>query len=171
MALVMACQPQGRNKSASGSGDQSPLSGNWQFLDKFGNYNEAYFADSVYQTINRFVDRNLRVSYTIHGDTLRSVVPTADDKRVILARLAWIDNDHVVISTEFVSDTLSRMENPAITLQNTDPFRDSLKFFTAFNERYVEYLILKGIVTEEEVRAFRERGEVPVDVMRQMPEK
>ena len=171
MVLIMACQPQGRNKSASGSGDKSPLSGNWQFLDKFGNYNEAFFTDSVYQTINRFVDRNLRVRYTIHGDTLRSVVPTADDKRVILARLAWIDSDHVVISTEFVSDTLSRMENPAITLQNTDPFRDSLKFFTAFNERYVEYLIGKGIVTEEEVRAFREQGEVPEDVKKQWPEK
>jgi hypothetical protein len=113
----------------------------------------------------------LLVAYSIHGDTLHSVVPAANEKRVILARLAWIDSDHVVISTEFVSDTLSRMTNPAITLQNTDPFRDSLKFFTAFHERYVEYLIDKGIVTEDEVRAFRERKEVPEDIRRQWSEK
>lgn len=168
--LLVACQQQGQKKEIAAE-NRNALKGEWQFLDKYGNYNEAYFGDSTYQTINRFVDRKVVVDYRVKGDTLRSVMDYRNEKRVILAGLRWIDSDHVVIFTEFVSDTLTRMEDAGISLKSTDPFTDSLSFFTAFNKRYDRYLVDKGIVSEDEIRAFRERQEVPVDVLKKKTDR
>ena len=165
IVLLGACQQ--KSPKIEEKKEKAPtLAGHWQFLDKYGNYNEAYFADTLYQTMNRFVDRNVLVKYYVEDDTLHSVMEMRGGDRVILAGLEWLDRDHVVIATEFVSDTLVRMKNPDISLQNTDPFTDSVTFFNAFYTRYENFLVEKGIITPEEAKAFREQREVPGDVLR-----
>ncbi len=166
IVLVMLAACQQRTKKA---GENRPpvntLQGNWQFLDRYGNYNEAWFGEKTYQTFNRFVDRKVEVDYEVRGDSLVSSVETARGSQVIRAYLEWLDRDRVVIRAEFVSDTLIRLKDSATTLQDTDPFADSAAFHSAFNRRYDDFLVSKGIVSREEIDAFRQRGEVPEDVL------
>ena len=163
---LLACKQQA-SQTGNKPAPSNPLMGNWQFLDRYGNYNEAWFGDSTYQTMNRFVDRKVLVDYEVRGDSLVSSVETERGSRVILAALQWLDRDRVVITTSFVSDTLTRMADGGATLQNTDPFTDSVAFFTDFTRRYDDFLVSRGIVSREEIEAFRRKGEVPEDVLEQ----
>jgi hypothetical protein len=163
LLLFSACQQ--HTKKVKDTPPGSALQGNWQFLDSYGNYNEAWFGKTTYQTMNRFVDRTVLVNYEVRGDSLISSVETERGSQVIHAALEWLDRDRVVINTSVIRDTLIRMKDPAITLQDTDPFSDSAAFFSAFNRRYDDFLVSKGIVSREEIDAFRKRGEVPEDVL------
>lgn len=141
-----------------------PLMGTWQYLDKYGNYNEVYFGKDAYQTFNRFVDRKITFPYKVMNDSLYS---TADRKRAgmsAVAAIEWISNESVILYTSLFRDTLYRLEGAKKTLADTDPFSDSLQFYPAFFERYEKFLIQRGIITETEVMQFREEGKVPEDV-------
>lgn len=164
IALVMTgCTPKEKAGEIKGPG-LNTLAGNWHFLDKSGNYNEAWFTDTTYRTINRFANGGEVLQYDIKNDSFY-----ADPGRIKyglrpIAGIQWIDHDRVVLFTEFVRDTLARMDDTGSTLQNTDPAVDSLRFYTDFYRRYASFLISKGILTEEEVRAFRGSGELPADI-------
>jgi len=166
LVLFTACQHMQEKKTVT-EPETNPLSGNWQFLDKYGNYNEVWFGDSIYHTVNRLLGSAYVVKYTIRNDSLHTETVYRGKKKVIRAGLGWIDPNHLVISTGNVSDTLLRMKDAAITLGNTDPARDSLAFYSAFYKRYEEFLVAKGILTEEEVRLFHDRGYIPEDVIKQ----
>ena len=164
LLLLMGCQQQSKKVNDAQSAGRT-IQGHWQFLDGYGNYNEAWFAAATYQTFNRFVDRKVMVNYVVKGDSLISTVDMEGGSREIRAGLAWIGSDRVVIATSFVRDTLWRMQVDAPTLEDTDPFSDSLTFFTAFNKRYDDFLVSRGIVSREEIDAFRKSGEVPEDIL------
>jgi hypothetical protein len=145
--------------------DQKNLQGYWAFLDRYGNYNEAYFDEHSYATINRFVSEPPRFRYTVKNDSLWTNNDRRKEGLNPIAALIWLDEDHVIINAEFVTDTLERIEKAGITLANTDPKGDSLKFWPAFFDRYERFLIGRGIITEEEAKAFREQQKIPEDLM------
>lgn len=163
-AGLIACNTQVKTDEESGL-QGNHLAGNWQFLDKYGNYNEAFFTDSTYRTINAYVNKEQALSYLLRNDSLFANLDKRKKGMQPLAGIQWIDDDQVVITTEFVRDTLTRMVGVEITLETTSPFRDSLKFYTAFYQRYEAFLVNKGILSPKEVKAFRERQEVPEDVL------
>lgn len=142
----------------------NPLKGNWQFLDKYGNYNEAFFDDSLYQTMNRFVNRDVTFNYIAKNDSLYSDLDKRKNGMSAIAALQWLDDNHVIISTEFVRDTLSRMPEGPNNMADIRPYKDSALFFNAFYKRYEIFLIQKGIITQDEVAKFREEGKVPEDI-------
>lgn len=147
------------------SEEKKSLQGDWQFLDKFGNYNEAFFGDSTYLSINRFVVKDNWYQYTIRNDSLYSTVNKRFTGLRAVAGLEWIGSDRVVLSSEFSRDTMIRIKNSPATISKAKPFSDSAIYFQAFFDRYERFLIFKGILSEEEVKRFREKGEVPEDVL------
>ncbi len=142
----------------------SVLQGYWAFLDRYGNYNEALFDEHSYATVNRFVMEPPRFRYMVKNDSLWTNNDRRKEGMAPIAKLTWLDNNHVVFNTEFVSDTLERVTNASITLANTDPKGDSSVFWPAFYDRYEQYLIKRGIITQEEAKAFRENQVIPKDI-------
>lgn len=144
---------------------QNKLLGVWAFLDVRGNYNEALFQDSIYYTYNMRYGLTDGNNYFVINDSLYSDI---DVKKKGLSRIAefnWLTDDLVILSTEFSKDTLERLINASVTLENTDAKRDSLKFRTAFNERYESFLVRKGILSKEEIEQFKKDQKVPEDVI------
>jgi hypothetical protein len=85
-----------------------------------------------------------------------------------IAEFTWLNSDKVVLATEFSKDTLERIKDPTYTLQNTDPVKDSVLFYNAMNIRYENFLILKGILTKEEIEQFKKDSTIPEDVIELM---
>jgi len=56
-------------------------------------------------------------------------------------------------------------------LGSIDPKIDSLNFSTAFNNRNDNYLVKRGILTQEEVEAFRKSQTIPEDVQEKLKQK
>lgn len=160
---MFACNQQPANQKEIST---NPLQGNWNFLDKYGNYNEAYFGDSTYKTINKYFKEELAFKYFVKNDSLYSNLDKRKKGMSALAGLKFLSHDSVIISTEFVRDTLSRIKDYKLTLQNTNPFMDSVNFFQAFEKRYENLLISKGIITAEEAREFHEKQTIPQDVIK-----
>ncbi|MCB2221914.1 MAG: hypothetical protein KQI35_16100 [Bacteroidetes bacterium] len=157
VGIIFSCQsPQSK--------DHNNLQGYWAFLDRYGNYNEAFFDEHSYATINRFVSEPPRFRYMVKNDSLWTNNDQRKEGLNPIAALIWIDENHVVIDAEFVTDTLERIGNAGITLANTDPKGDSLEFWPAFFERYERFLVSRGIITAEEAKAFREQQKIPEDI-------
>lgn len=160
LLVIIACNPQ------PGTRNESPnvLMGNWSFLDGRGNYNEAFFSDTTYTTFNLKHGASPYFSYIVKNDSLYSSI---DKRRPGLNRIAeftWLNANKVVLVTEFSRDTLDRIKDPENTLQNTNPAKDSMIFYTAIKKRYEDYLISKGILSHEEIEQFKKDSLVPEGV-------
>ncbi|MCB0823260.1 MAG: hypothetical protein KDC09_11225 [Bacteroidales bacterium] len=160
ISLILFSCNQGKQKQDEHSG----IIGCWAFLDGYGNYNEAYFQEHSYLTVNRFVQTPPSSRYQVVHDTLLINTHPDDPELTPIANLIWIDENHVVIHNPYVSDTLERISDNSGELLNLDPKNDSAVFWNGFYDRYEKFLIRRGIITEEEVREYRENKFIPEDV-------
>jgi len=127
-----------------------PIKGNWAFLDMRGNYNEAYFGDSLYYTFNHSFGQAPEFKYKLRGDSLYSNIDKRKTGLNFIAHLTWLNQDTVIFKTEFTKDTLNRILDAVVRLDNTSLESDSIQFMNAFNQRYEDFLIAKGILSMEE---------------------
>lgn len=164
--LIVACNPQTIEEKES----PNNIYGNWSFLDGYGNYNEAFFDDSTYVTFNLKHGPSPAYNYIIINDSLYSNVDKRKSGLNRIAQFSWLNNDKVILVTEFSRDTLDRINDSKNTLQNTDPTKDSLIFFDGLKKRYEYFLIAKGILTKEEVEQFKNDSIVPGDVIESLKE-
>lgn len=161
LILIIACSPETANEKEK----INDINGNWSFLDGHGNYNEAYFSDSTYITFNLKYGASPYYAYIVKNDSLYSDIDRRKPGLNRIAEFTWLNSDKVILVTEFSRDTLDRIKNPSNTLQNTDPKKDSLVFFDALKKRYEDLLLLKGILTKEEIEQFKNDSLVPEDVI------
>ena len=144
--------------------ENNPLHGNWAFLDRFGNYNEAWFGDSLYATYNKFNKRSPNFRYEIKNDSLYSNLDKRKKGLNRIAKLTWLDDGRVILNTEFVRDTLQRINTNGVKLGNAHPTKDTTGYSEAFSKRYEEFLISKGIISREEMQEFKNSKRIPEDV-------
>ncbi len=158
---ISACNPKQANKPLP----ENKVKGNWAFLDGRGNYNEAFFGDSSFITYNMAMGVAPEFRYFIKNDSLF----TNTDKRKKglnrIAKVEWLTHDKVIFITEFSRDTLDRLTDEPITLENTDPVKDSSVFKINITRRYEKFLMAKGIISPEEMEVFKKKGSVPKDVL------
>lgn len=166
LILMFACNP----KTIEEKDISNNIYGNWSFLDGNGNYNEAFFDDSTYVTFNLKYGLSPAFNYVIVNDSLYSNVDKRKSGLNRIAKFSWLNNDKVVLVTEFSRDTLDRIIDSQSTLQNTDPTKDSIDFFDGLKKRYEYFLIAKGILTKEEVEQFKNDSIVPDDVIKSLKE-
>jgi hypothetical protein len=140
------------------------IKGHWGFLDRNGNYNEVYFADSSFVTFNMRLGAVIPMPYFIRKDSIYTNFKRNRSEMIGIARVQWMPDNRVVLSTAYVSDTLERFSDEGATLANTDPLNDSITYRRAFNLRHEKFLIGKGILTVEEVENFKKSGIVPSDI-------
>ncbi len=162
LILIIACNPQKNSEEEN----TNMINGNWSFLDGRGNYNEAFFNDSTYITYNLKYGTSPYYSYVVINDSLYSNIDKRKPGLNRIAEFFWLNADKVVLVTEFSRDTLDRIKNLQLTLQNTNPAKDSSVFFGAIKKRYENYLISKGILTQEEIEQFKNDSLVPEDVLK-----
>lgn len=143
------------------------IKGNWGFLDKYGNYNEAWFGDSTFKTVNRFLHKSPVILYTVKNDSLMTNAKTRTSELTPVAAIIWLSPDSMVIDANFVTDTLIRIKYGEHLLGNTDPVGDSVIFWPDFYDRYEDFLVEKGIITRKEAEEFRKNKVVPEDVLKQ----
>lgn len=163
LVYIVSCQPYGKEKAPEKS-----LPGNWGFLDPYGNYNEAFFSDTSYVTYNRVYGLMPSFPYKYLNDSLWSTIDKRKEGFAPVAEIKWLDDDRFVIRTEFHADTLERITEAKIHLGNTDPGSDSLLFREAFNIRYEDFLVRRGILTREEIENFKKDSIIPDDVLKNM---
>jgi len=160
--VLVACNPQSNDNLKDGM--ESKLAGSWGFLDKYGNYNEALFKDSNFVTYNKVYGLFPELKYYLSGDSLFTDADKRKKGLHPIAEIEWINDNKVVFKSEFSSDTLERLIDQEIMLDNTDVKKDSLKYREAFILRYEQMLVDRGITTWEEIRQFKEQGVVPDDI-------
>jgi hypothetical protein len=146
---------------------KNPLAGNWAFLDIRGNYNEAFFADSTYITYNMVHGLSPEFRYFIKNDSLYSNIGKRKKGLQRIAKILVLSADSIILTTEFSRDTLGRMTGEAVTLENTNPQKDSVLFRQEIYRRYEAFLLSKGIIKPEEVEAFKKYNKVPEDVLKE----
>jgi len=147
---------------------ENTLMGNWQFIDLRGNYIEALFEDSTYFVYNISMGGpSPKWNYFVRNDSLCSILDPKRPDMYKKSEITWLDNDKVIVKSQYSSDTMDRIKDSEITLQNTDLKRDSANFRGAFSQRLEDYLLLKGILSPEEVKEFKENKVVPEDILRQ----
>jgi len=139
---------------------ESSIMGNWAFLDKTGNYNEAWFDTDKYVTYNRFGGLMPSFKYVVKNDSLYSTFGKKKDLKPV-AKLIWLNDDKFIIFNESTEDTLERIKSVGITLNNTDVKADSVKFRSAFEKRYEDFLVNKGILSRKEIEEFKKNKKVP----------
>jgi len=161
IALMIGCNSVDKPKD-------NTLKGSWQFIDLRGNYIEALFEDSTYFVYNISMGGpSPKWNYFVRNDSLFTIVDSRRPDRHKVSEVSWLDSDKVIVRSQFSSDTMDRIKITDITLQNTDLKGDSAKFRDAFNQRLEDYLLLKGILSPEEVKEFKENKVVPEDILRQ----
>ena len=146
---------------------RSPLSGNWAFLDMRGNYNEAYFTDSTYITYNMVHGLSPVFKYVIKNDSLWSNINKRKPGLHRIAKINVITPDSIILVTEFSRDTIGRLMGEKITLENTDPKKDSVLFRAEIYRRYEAFLLAKGIIKQQEMEEFKKFNKIPEDVKKQ----
>jgi len=156
---MLACSSPTEKKKAVNN-----LKGNWAFLDKHGTYNEAFFGDSTFFTYNMVSGKMPEFGYQVKNDSLYSNFDKSKKTLTRIAKIEWIMEDRVILSTEFVHDTLEPILESRMVLSNTDFKKDSTDFVKAYNKRLEAFLMNRGIITKEEVKEFKEKGKVPEDV-------
>ncbi|MBM3436543.1 MAG: hypothetical protein FJY07_10055 [Bacteroidetes bacterium] len=152
------------SKQAGKALPENKMKGNWAFLDGRGNYNEAYFADSTFVTYNMVMGKAPEFRYALKNDSLYTNTNKRKKGLNRIARVEWLDGNKVIFTTEFSRDTLERITGENITLETTDPKTDSIFFKTQITRRYEKFLVTRGIITPEEIDAFKKEGAVPGDV-------
>lgn len=158
---LIACNPKQTGKALP----ENKITGNWAFLDGRGNYNEAYFADSSFVTYNMVMGKAPEFSYLIRNDSLFTNTNKRKKGLNRIAKVEWLAPDKVIFTTEFSKDTLERITDEEITLGTIDPAKDSVLFRTHITRRYERYLVDKGIISADEMDAFKKQATVPKDVM------
>lgn len=135
---------------------ENQIKGNWAFLNVAGHYNEAYFGDSTYMTYNQVYGALPELRYELKSDSLWSEFNRGDilDSIRPIAKIEWLDINHMVIVMKNVRDTLQRVTGEGITLEQ---YSKSTKgqFMKDFMTRYEEFLLERGILTEEEIQEQR----------------
>lgn len=165
LILLAACHQDPGQKILSA---ERGLPGNWGFLDPNGNYNEAFFGDSTYVTYNRIYGLMPGFNYKYSNDSLWSTLNNSEKGMAPVAGVEWLNENRLVIHTRFHSDTLERITGGGVHLGNTDPLADSLLFREAFNLRYEDFLVRRGILTREEIESFKRDSIIPEDVQQKM---
>jgi hypothetical protein len=143
---------------------KSLLSGNWAFLDVRGNYNEAFFTDSTYITYNMVHGLSPVFKYYIKNDSLYSNINKRKPGLHRIAKVNILTPDSMILVTEFSRDTIGRLRTEKITLENTDPKKDSALFRQEVYKRYEAFLLSKGIIKQDEVEEFKKFNKVPEDI-------
>ena len=164
LILIIACNPQSGNEEKK----SNTIAGDWAFLDGRGNYNEAFFGDSTYITYNLVYGASPYYYYVIKNDSLYSDIDKRKPGLNKIAEFSWLNQNKVILVTEFSRDTLDRILDAKNTLQNTDPVSDSLIFFNAIKKRYEDFLVSKGIMTLEEIEKFKNDSIIPEDVVKSL---
>lgn len=140
--------------------EKQTVRGNWAFLDKAGNYNEAWFDTDDYVTYNRFGGLMPAFRYVVKNDSLYSTFGKTDNLKPV-AKLIWINDDKFVIFNASTSDTLERIKTGEMLLGNTDVKADSIGFRNAFEKRYEDFLVEKGILSRKEIEEFKKSKKIP----------
>ncbi len=161
--FLFACNP----KQESKSNVENTLKGNWCFLDGRGNYNEAFFSDNTYLTYNAKYGIAQIYNYKVNNDSLYSNVDRRKKGLNRIAKISWL-KDKVVMITEFSRDTMERIKDTGMTLETMNPNVDTAKFHEAFNKRYEDFLVKKGILSKEEIEQFKKDRKVPEDVIEKL---
>ena len=99
--------------------------------------------------------------YAIKNDSLLSNFRKNKNSLERIARIQWLSNDKIILSTEFVSDTLDRIHVNGERIDTTDILLGIGSFVEAHKKRLEDFLVKKGILLPEDVKAFKEKGEVP----------
>jgi hypothetical protein len=140
------------------------LKGNWCFLNSSGIYTESFFSHDMFRVYNKYLGISPDFKYYIVKDTLVSTFNTGKKVRMQKSLIAWINEDKVVMHTSTGADTMERISRGDYLLGNIDRIKDSANFAMAFAKRNENFLIQKGILTMEEVDAFRKDRVIPEDV-------
>ena len=146
---------------------RSPLYGIWAFLDMRGNYNEAYFSDTTYITYNMVHGLSPVFKYVIKNDSLYSDINKRKPGLHRIAKISVITPDSIILVTEFSKDTIGRLKEEKITLENTDPKKDSVLFRSEIYRRYEAFLLAKGIIKQQEMEEFKKFNKIPEDVKKE----
>jgi hypothetical protein len=162
LLFTASCNLEGKKESKP----TSPLSGNWGFLDIRGNYNEAFFTDSTYVTYNMVHGLSPVFQYFIKNDSLCSNINKRKPGLNRIAKINIITPDSIILITEFSRDTIGRLKDEEVTLENTDPKKDSMLFRQEIYKRYEAFLLAKGIIKPEEVEEFKKNNKIPEDVLK-----
>lgn len=155
LVFILACSSTKENKNVI-----NELKGEWAFIDKYGTYVEAFFTDSIFYTYNMVNGKMPDLNYNVKNDSLYSSL-RKHEKMGAIAGLQWLANDKIVLSTKFVNDTLERISVDYEKIDTTGILLSSGSYFEAYKKRYEAFLIRKGILIPEEIKAFKEKGEVP----------
>ncbi len=153
---MIACNSPKEIKEAA-----NKLKGDWAFLDKYGIYNEAFFGDSMFFIYNKENGKMPGFKYAIKNDSLLSNFRKNKNSLERIARIQWLSNDKIILSTEFVSDTLDRIPVNGEIIDTTNILLDTGSFVEAHKKRHEDFLVKKGILSPEDVKEFKESGEVP----------
>ncbi|MCF8405697.1 MAG: hypothetical protein K9H58_17255 [Bacteroidales bacterium] len=140
------------------------LIGDWGYLDNQGIYIETQFNDTTFRVYNRYGGCSPWFYYTAKKDNFYSSMEADRVTEPPLASIEWLSSDEVILISKSARDTLIRITDGGILLSNTDPIADSAKFARAFNQRYEELLLRKGIITEQELNTFKKDNIMPEDV-------
>lgn len=167
--IVVSCnQP---DKDSKNKELDYSIDGNWCFLNKSSVYTESFFSENYFRVYNQYLGMSPDFKYNIVDDTLFSTFQTGKSTKIQKSVVSWINKDKVVLRTGSGADTMDRVKSGDYLLGNIDPKVDSLNFSTAFSKRNDDYLINRGILTREEVEAFRNNQIIPEDVQEKLKEK
>lgn len=147
------------------------ITGNWQFLNKSGVYTESFFDTSYFRVFNLYLGISPDFKYYIDGDSLFTTFKSTKKVKPQMSIFSWINEDKVILETRTGADTMERIKDGKHLLETTNPLKDSIVFMQAFIKRNDDYLINRGILTREEVDAFRQNKTIPDDVQEKMNEK
>lgn len=147
------------------------IQGNWHFLNKQGIYTESYFAEDYFHVFNLQLGASPKFKYRINGDTLFSTFKAQQKAKPQRSLISWVNEDKVIVQSRTGADTMQRMKSGNYLLGTIDPIADSANFISAFMDRNDNYLIKRGVLTKEEVEAFRNSNTIPDDVQEKLKEK
>lgn len=140
------------------------LKGNWQFLDKRGLYNETLFEDSTFFTYRQHTGFSPVFEYHIKADSFYANVDRRKEGKIPIAQITLMEDGRIMLTTEFVRDTLQRIPENEYTLSHLLIEQDTSKYEARFQARLENFLIEKGITTREEIDDFKNNGKLPKDL-------
>ena len=167
--IVVSCNQTDPN-SKSKKRDYS-INGNWCFLNKSSVYTESFFSKDFFRVYNQYLGMSPDFKYYFVDDTLFSTFGKGNKVKTQKSVISWINENRVVLRTGTGADTMDRITKGDFLLGTIDPKIDSLNFVSAFRERNDNYLIQRGILTKEEVEAFRKNQIIPEDVKEKLKDK
>ncbi len=157
--IVVSCNQTDPN-SKSEKQDYT-IDGSWCFLNKSSVYTESFFSKDFFHVYNQYLGMSPDFKYYIVDDTLFSTFSTGKKVKTQKSVISWINENRVVLRTGTGADTMDRITKGEFLLGTIDPKIDSSNFASAFRERNDNYLIQRGILTKEEVEAFRKNQIYP----------